>query len=118
MATIANLFLAIFVYQRNTRAQANQVFALLSLCLASWNIGTLILYLPLPEHTIDFWSRVFRAGLISIPPLVLHFCLILSDNQERKKNHQGLLSAYILAICFSFFNWTPYFIVGLKQNLW
>jgi len=118
VAAIANLFLAIFVYQRNKKARVNQVFAFLSLCLASWNLGTLVLYLPLSEHTIEFWSRVFRTGLIFIPPLVLHFCFILSDNQEREKNHQGLLSAYILALCFSFFNWTPYFITGLRQNTW
>ncbi|MFH1096915.1 MAG: ATP-binding protein [Candidatus Desantisbacteria bacterium] len=118
VAAIANLFLAIFVYQKNKRAQVNQIFALLSLCLASWNISTLILYLPLPEYTIEVWSRIFRTGLILIPPTTLHFCFIFSDNQESKRNYQGLLSAYILAFCFSFLNCTPYFIAEFKQNLW
>ncbi|MBI4777355.1 hypothetical protein HY792_00295 [Candidatus Desantisbacteria bacterium] len=118
VATIANLFLAIFVYQRNPKARINQSFAVLSLCLASWNVGVLSWYLPLPEHVIELWSRIFRTGLIFVPPTSLHFCLILINSLEKKRNQQGLLIAYILAVWFSFFNWTPYFVAGFKQTLW
>ncbi|MDI6781580.1 MAG: ATP-binding protein [bacterium] len=118
VATIANLFLAIFVYHRNKRARVNQVFAILSLCLASWNFGVFSWYLPLQEHVIDLLSRIFRTGLLFVPPTSLHFCLILSGNLEKKSNQHGLLIAYILAAWFSFFNWTPYLVTGLKQTPW
>ena len=118
VATTANLFLAIFVYQRNKKARVNQIFAILSFCLASWNFGVLSWYLPLPEYTVEFLSRVFRTGLIFVPPTALHFSFIMSSNLEKKRNQQGLLMSYILAALFSFFNWTPYFVTGLKQTLW
>jgi signal transduction histidine kinase len=118
VATIANLFLAIFVYQRNKKALVNQTFAILSLCLASWNMGVLSWYLPLLEHVVELWSRIFRTGLLFVPPTSLHFCLIMSGNIEKKRNQQGLLIAYIIATWFSFFNWTPYFVTGLKQTPW
>lgn len=118
VATIANLFLAIFVYQRNKKAQINRTFAILSLCLASWNFGVLIWYLPLLEDVVELWSKIFRIGLLFVPPTSLHFCFILSNNLDKKRNQQGLLIAYILAAWFSFFNWTPYFVTGLKQTPW
>jgi hypothetical protein len=105
LATVINLFLAWFVYSRNKENRVNRTFALMSFCIAVYNFDVYGLYLA-PNATFAMhWCRIFRPGMLFIPPVALHFVLTFTGNKSEAKK-KLLYIAYGLAILFSIFNWT------------
>ena len=77
-----DLVLGIYILRRNHRERLNQVFFVVSLCLAVWSFAFAFWpSAPSKEHAW-FWFRLSAVGWTVTPSLLLHFLLLLS-RQDR-----------------------------------
>lgn len=113
------LVLSILVYFKSRSNPINRSFAIWLLCVAVWNIDIVGIRLaPNPEFA-DLWGKIFRTGLLFIPPTMLHFITLFTTPVGlSSKYRKTLVAFYIVSIFFSIINWTPYFTGGIKETKW
>ncbi len=70
LTVLINTFLGGFVFFRNTKGEANRVFALLTICMAGW-IATLFLYYLVSEH--NFLLFIGRLNFAIATPMTYFF---------------------------------------------
>jgi two-component system NtrC family sensor kinase len=122
LATIAAsvyLFVGIFVYSQKKESPVNRSFSVMLLCVSLWNIDVAgILNAPSP-HFADLWGKIFRNGLLFIPPTFLHFILLFTNPQGIPGRARKILwGAYVVSSFFAVINWTPYFTQGIRTSAW
>jgi signal transduction histidine kinase len=80
------LFLAVFVYLKNTKSPLNRLYALEELSAAVWIFCYFKMITSLDSGGGLFWSRALHVGALLIPLFFLHFSLfLLNKNQEKRK---------------------------------
>jgi len=104
IATLINLLLAGFIYLRDRKNRLNSIFALMSLCLGIWTFHVFGLYIVPTEALATSWSKVFRIGMLFLPPTFFHFTLALTGNKEKGKI-KLLYVAYALALISTILHW-------------
>jgi len=122
IATIAAVFyliVAIFVYSKKRPSAVNRSFALMLLCVSLWNVNIAgILAAPTPAMA-ELWGKIFRNGLLFIPPTVLHFIILFSYPKGIPKQITNILRFFFLVSCgFAVINWTPYLTQGVRKSPW
>ncbi len=119
LAALIYLLVAFFVYSKAKRNPMNRSFAILLLCGSIWNVDIAgILGAPNPEFA-DLWGKIFRNGLLFIPPTFLHFILIFTHPQGIPGRARKILwGAYLISCFFAVINWTPYFTKGVRTSAW
>ncbi|MGD0946661.1 MAG: ATP-binding protein [Candidatus Binatia bacterium] len=83
VAALANLWLCLFVYQHDKKRQVNQTFALMSLTIVLWNMDIFSLDYASTAEEAFFWSRLFRVGMVLMPPTFLHCAVVFTDTKAR-----------------------------------
>jgi len=90
------LFLAVFVYLKNTKSPINRLYALEELSAAFWIFCYFKMIISANEVTGLFWARALHVGALFIPIFFLHFGMVLLDlNQEKRR----IIITYYL-VCF------------------
>ena len=122
MATLAaSVYLlgAFFAYSKAKSNPVNRSFAILLLCGSIWNVDIAgILAAPNPEFA-DLWGKIFRNGLLFIPPTFLHFIILFTHPQQIPgRVWKVLCGAYLGSCFFAVINWTPYFTKGVRMSPW
>ena len=86
------------------------------LCIALWYIDMAgIISAPNPE-VADLWGKIFRNGLLFIPPTLLQFSSVFTHPQGISgRTKKILLASYAASCFFAVINWTPYFTGGIKD---
>lgn len=108
---ICNLFLAVFVFARNTRSPANRVYFFLGLAIANWNLGSFLLFVVGDAPTALFWARELHFGLCFGIVLFFHLSLIIA--QIPVKRWICLFYGAQTLIALTVF--TPYFIPAVRD---
>ncbi len=117
IAAAITFSLGIFVIIRNRKSSIYQTFAFFLFCVSVWNIGVYgIRSAPNPEFAL-LWGRIFRIGLIFLPAGFFHFIITFSVEQVAGYRLVVIL-AYAISGAFFVFNWTPYFVSGVRQYVW
>lgn len=117
IAFIGNLSIGIFVYLKDRKSLINKTFALMSSSIAILSLDILGLYLATNETFALYWMRLFRIGMIFIPPTLLHF--ILAFTKDRSQSRENILYlAYGIAVIFTILNWTGQFKDELIRSAW
>ncbi|MFA5271302.1 MAG: ATP-binding protein [Candidatus Omnitrophota bacterium] len=72
---ISSLFFGFFVFSKNIKNKANQIWLLFSIGVALWGLGAFIAGQIPEEGRIEalFWWRISYLGIIFIPVLFYHF---------------------------------------------
>jgi len=110
LASFVNASLAIFVFTKNWRSGANQVFLLWGLALSLWNFGT---YYSFISHTPAgglFWVRMLQFGVISLPFFLYHLCVLVAKIAPKKT----LLITYAMQLVFITANFTDLFVKDVR----
>ena len=111
-AGVANLVLAFFVFTRDPRLRANQVFLLWGAALGTWNLGAVAMFrVTDPAHAL-LWARLIHMGVIFVPVSVMHLSLLIS----RTPAGRWLYFAYAFPAALAVSNLTPFFIEGVRQS--
>ncbi len=119
IAAITYLLVAHFVYSRSKGNPVNRSFSIMLLCLSIWLIDVAgIIGAPSPRFA-EIWGKIFRIGLLFIPPTFLHFCYLFTHPMGIEGRARKILAgAYITSCFFAVMNWTPYFTAGVKAYPW
>ena len=118
-AACVYLIVGIFVYFQKKANPVNRSFAAFLLCVSLWNVDVAgILSAPSPEIA-ELWGKIFRNGLLFIPPAFLHFILLFTQPQRISGRPKMILRAsYLCASFFAVINWTPYLTQGVRMSPW
>ncbi len=110
IAAVTYLLIGIFIYARERRNPVNRAFAIMLICVSSWNIEwAVLLAAPDPDFAL-LWGDIFRIGLLFIPPSFLHFALSFTHPQGiSPRSRKIVLGFYLLSCFFVGINWSRYF---------
>jgi signal transduction histidine kinase len=97
-------FLILFSDRRN---RVNQLFSLFALAVAVWGYAYFSWQIAANPASAMFWVRVLMAGAIFIPFFYFHFIVRFLDQYRQLRWLVWI--GYLIAIFFSFVNWTPLF---------
>ena len=113
------LIVGIFVYFQKKGNPVNRSFSAFLLCVSLWNVDVAgILSAPSPEMA-DLWGKIFRNGLLFIPPAFLHFILLFTQPSKISGRTKTILwASYLSASFFAVINWTPYLTKGVRTSPW
>jgi two-component system, NtrC family, sensor kinase len=111
--------MAIFVYSKKKPNPVNKSFTIMLLCVSLWNTDVVGILTAPNANMADLWGKIFRNGLLFIPPTLLHFTLLFTQSQGISRGAQRTLFICYMASCFfAVINWTPYFTKGVRETPW
>ena len=108
----ANLAIGVFVYARNPKNRVNRMFALFSVTISGWSVGS-FLENVIPQRELAL--TVLRSNYLFavwLPAIYLHFCYSFSTITPQKKKILGL--AYLFSTLLSTVAYTPLLIKDLR----
>ncbi len=106
------LFLAFFVYIKNSGRFMNRIFALYSLSISWWALFSIPMLLASGPAQATFWDRICLMGTVFIPSTFMHFnYTFLKINREKKI---AIRICYLLSSLFFVSLFTPFFIQGTE----
>ena len=115
---VTSLILSCFVYLKNRNAEINKKFVLFGLAVTFWSFSLFFWNLANYKTSAFFWARLLLIGATLIPPTFLHFVFILIDKDFKISNIKKIIYYnYLLAAVFIIINFTPYFIVDVREKL-
>jgi signal transduction histidine kinase len=117
VAALANLVIGAAVLTHGFRERLARAFTFLSLCLMSWNLGIFALYHFEDPVTAEWWSRVFRTGIVFAPAAAFHTAILLS--KQRKRLWSAAVSCgYGLSAVLAVLNAQGKLVSGLSHHYW
>lgn len=117
VAAIANFIIAVAVLRRSAQDRVARIFAGVSVCLVSWNLGIFSLFHFSDPQLAESWSRIFRTGIVFAPTLVFHMSVAL-------RNCRGLAWTSLLALGYAsssvlaIANFAGLLVHGVDEHYW
>jgi len=109
------LVLGVFVYLQNRKKLENLLFLLSNLCLTIWGVFFGLWQLAQTEKVAIIFCRLLTGGVIFIPVLMLHWVLILIN--QNKKQKLVLFFAYFISFIFGILDFTPQMVSGVRPEM-
>ncbi len=117
LAGVLDLFLCLLVLWHAPHKRLNQIFALFTLSLTSWNFDIAALYFFTDYARALRWSEVFRYGMLFIPPTVYHLALVLTGRWNLA-NRLFLAVGYTTALALCLANGQGILVQRLESFTW
>jgi len=93
---LVKLSLGVYIFKKNSRSKVNQLFSILLLSQALWDIGKFIMWLSTDVGHAMFWAKVSYLGYIVSVVSFPHFCwAYLKRKNVFSRNIFGLFVWYI-----------------------
>jgi signal transduction histidine kinase len=117
IAALANVVIWVATLSQGVSQRVIRIFSVLCLCVASWNLGMFSLYhFPDPESA-EWWSRIFRTGMIFAAPVAYHFATAMAPGDSRwPRVICGV--GYVIATLFSIANLQGLLVLRLGPHYW
>ena len=112
IAAILNLILAVFVFFKSRKIEANRLFALLLLDISLWCFGYFYVNTAETAKQALLFTRIAHVPIAILPALFIHFVYSL----EEKKGKIAIWSFYALSAIMSILIFTPTFVVRTIPN--
>lgn len=106
-------FLGLFVFSRKPHDPRHKIYALFCFCLSVWSYAYFRWLLAQDASTALFWSRVFMAGAIFIPPTAFHHLVKLA---EKEVPYSFLVGNYAFSLILFLGNWGPWVVAGVSPK--
>ncbi|MCX5909525.1 MAG: hypothetical protein NTY64_20735, partial [Deltaproteobacteria bacterium] len=107
IAAIACFLVGFFVYPKKKSDPILKTFSWVFFCVAAWNVEMAGLIGASDEKMAVIWGKIFRHGLLFLPPLLLHFTVLFVGPPERIRRTRKLLGGfYGVSIIWAVMNWT------------
>ena len=117
VAAVANLVIGAAVLSHGYKDRLGRVFAFLSLCMTSWNLGIFALYYFPDIPSAEIWSRVFRTGIVFAPTAAFHTALVLNQSRTRTWSF-ALFASYLFSTFLAVLNAKGLLVSGLTAHYW
>lgn len=109
---ICNLIIGFFVLSRNPRSSVNIRFALFSLAISGWSVGSFLANVIPDKTTALVVIRFNYFFAVWLPSIYIHFVYTLTNDTSRYTKIK-LRVAYCFSSLFSLVVFTPWFIPAL-----
>jgi signal transduction histidine kinase/CheY-like chemotaxis protein len=110
-AGILNLLLAAFVIAINPRRRLNQVYLVIGLELACWNLGAFSLSHVATAAGALYRARLTMVGVIFLPTTFYHFA---RETAGVRQGRWKVRAAYFVSAVFFALDFTPFFVAGIR----
>jgi signal transduction histidine kinase/CheY-like chemotaxis protein len=104
VTTFANIFLAILIFSKNIRLEANRRYLYMGITVGLWELGSLTIFLATEKSSAIYCIKVLYSGLIFIPVVYFHLILHLID-EYKGLNKRIAQVGYLLGSILLLFNW-------------
>lgn len=108
--SVCNILFALFVFSRTPRARANQVYLLLGLSIATWNLGSYFLFVVDDRETALIWARFLQMGVIFAFVGFIQLSLLVCN----VKIGRNILWLYGFQILLAILNLTPLYVSDVR----
>jgi signal transduction histidine kinase len=117
IAALANVIILVATLSQGVSQRVIRIFSVLCLCTASWNLGMFSLYhFPDPESA-EWWSRIFRVGMIFAAPVAFHLGIAVAPGESRWPKAMCVVG-YVGAALFSIANLRGMLVLSLGPHYW
>ncbi|MDA3837194.1 MAG: PAS domain S-box protein [Nanoarchaeota archaeon] len=103
------VFLAVFVFYKDTKSILNWTCSILLLCFALWNFGDIIIQNPdrsITKGTVEIMQNIASIGWLSFASAILCFSLAFSKREKLLKKKWFLFFVFIVPLFFIYKQWT------------
>jgi len=117
ITAVISFGLGLFVLFKNPKSTVNRVWFVLSCSVAIWSFGIFSLHNSPDKIHALFWIRFMYCGAIFVPSSFLHLIFSASEITRYARYRKIIIITYIISIIFLVFNFTPFFVKGVKARL-
>ena len=110
---LANLAIGLFVFFKNPRNSVNVLFALFSLMVSGWSVGTFLENVTADKQTALWVLRANYVFAVWLPSIYVHFVYAWTGTAT-KVDRIKLKAGYLASILFTPFVFSPWFIPRLQ----
>ncbi len=103
------VYLAVFVFYKDTKSILNWTCSILLLCFALWNFGDIIIQNPdrsITKGTVEIMQNISSIGWLSFASAILCFSLAFSKKEKLLKKKWFLFFVFIVPLFFIYKQWT------------
>ena len=104
LTSLTTCSIALFVFLYNRKSITNKIFSLYSLSISVWSFFTASHALVHSQALSLFLAKMMNIGVLFIPILFFHFCLVLLNSYEKYKNR--LFIGYFICATLIIINFT------------
>src|SRR5580658_6440017 len=110
-AICVNAALTLMVLARDYRSKLHRIYLGWGVAAILWNLGVYHLSKDIDSNEAFFWAKVLQLGIIFIPVIMLHLCVVIAQVRT------GWLvpALYLLHFGFAISLCCNKFIVGVKH---
>jgi N-terminal 7TM region of histidine kinase len=108
---VVSILFGLFIFLKNRKSKVNQTFALFCLAVAAWSFAYMFWPIASSKDETLFWFQLLHIGASFTSIAYLHF--VVTWLGLYKKNKGIIFIGYLLAIFFSLFVFSSYFIVDM-----
>ncbi len=98
LASLLSIYWGVHIIRLNPHSKLNWNFLLLTIALSIWSFGFAMSNATASIETAFFWRRFSSVGMVSIFGFILHFLLMLTQQNEDKKMNQFYYLLYLPAL--------------------
>jgi len=113
------VFLAVFVFYKDTKSILNWTCSILLLCFALWNFGDIIIQNPdrsITKGTVEIMQNIASIGWLSFASAILCFSLAFSKREKLLKKKWFLFFVFIVPLFFIYKQWTNCITTNLTKQ--
>jgi signal transduction histidine kinase len=107
---IFNVLFSLFLFSRSPRARVAQIFLLLGLSIAVWNLGSYFLFVVQDRERALFWARFLQFGVMFGMGAFVHLSILLGDI----KVGRWIFAFYVLLGLLALLILTPYYVADVR----
>jgi signal transduction histidine kinase len=108
---IFNILFSLFLFSRSPRATAAQIFLLLGVSIAVWNLGSYFMFVVTDREQALFWARFLQFGVMFGMGAFVHLSILLGDI----KVGRWIVGFYALLGMLALLILTPYYVADVRQ---
>lgn len=107
--SLATLSLGVFVFLFNRKSEINRIFCFYSLSISVWSFFTAFHAFTSSKSLSLLSAKIMHLGVLLIPILFFHFCLVILDSYKKYKNK--LFVGYLVSFVLIMLNFSTNLIV-------
>jgi signal transduction histidine kinase len=118
-AAIANLLIGVSIFWRGSRVATTRAFAWMTATLVLWNLDIFALYYFADEAEAEYWSRIFRTGILLSPAAVFHSTLFITGFERDARWRRVAIAGHTLGLMLAIVALFPHTLVEtLTPHRW
>ena len=118
IGAVGNLIIGGLVLRHGVRDRVHRAFGFMTLNAICWNLGIFSLYYFQDPVEAEWWSRIFRTGIIFAAPSTYHLTVLFLGPVFRRGDRKLVAAGYLFASLLAIANLKGLLVSNLVPHLW